>query len=331
MPLMDSPLQALILRARPDSVLCFADFMELALYHPEQGYYAKQRTRVGRSPDADFYTSVSLGPLYGQLIIEAFRSVLRGEPLDNYTLVELGTEPGQALFAEMDTPFGESLALPLGSDLLLPERAVVFANELLDAQSFHRLVFTGGHWRESGVKVSPEGLSECLLDTPTAEAAEIIARLPTAMPDGYRVDFPLRAEKLLDALCRQDWTGALIFMDYGMDWRQLVEATPQGTARAFHAHRQHNELLARPGEQDLTCHVCWDPLMDILSARGFANVAVEPQEHFLVTRAGDFLKNVIENKDTTDAERRAAVSLLHPGFFGRKFQALNGVRLRAWN
>lgn len=46
--------------------ISFARFMELALYHPDFGYYETGRAKVGRH--GDFYTSVSVGPLFGELL-----------------------------------------------------------------------------------------------------------------------------------------------------------------------------------------------------------------------------------------------------------------------
>ncbi|MBX3731029.1 MAG: SAM-dependent methyltransferase [Verrucomicrobiae bacterium] len=51
--------------ATAGGVLPFARFMEVALYAPELGYY-ERRTSPGRS--GDFYTSVSVGPLFGELL-----------------------------------------------------------------------------------------------------------------------------------------------------------------------------------------------------------------------------------------------------------------------
>ena len=48
----------------------FARFMELALYHPEHGYYEREADPVGRA--GDFYTSVSVGPLFGELLAWRF-------------------------------------------------------------------------------------------------------------------------------------------------------------------------------------------------------------------------------------------------------------------
>ena len=44
--------------------------MELALYCPEFGYYETQKDNVGRR--GDFFTSVSAGELFGQLLAFQF-------------------------------------------------------------------------------------------------------------------------------------------------------------------------------------------------------------------------------------------------------------------
>ena len=43
-----------------------AAFMELALYDPQFGYYARAARRSGRA--GDFFTSVDVGPLFGELL-----------------------------------------------------------------------------------------------------------------------------------------------------------------------------------------------------------------------------------------------------------------------
>src|SRR2546425_12621407 len=43
-----------------------AAFMDLALYHPDFGYYARAAQRSGRA--GDFFTSVDVGPVFGELL-----------------------------------------------------------------------------------------------------------------------------------------------------------------------------------------------------------------------------------------------------------------------
>src|SRR5450759_2114079 len=64
---MPSPLTSLILeRIRDTGPLTVAQYVDAALYHEEFGYYADARQRSGR--DGDFFTSVDLGPMFGELL-----------------------------------------------------------------------------------------------------------------------------------------------------------------------------------------------------------------------------------------------------------------------
>lgn len=76
-------------------VISFARFMELALYCPLCGYYEKKKDTPGRR--GDFYTSVSVGPLFGEMLAFQFTewfSTLRPQP-STLHLVEAGAHDGQ--------------------------------------------------------------------------------------------------------------------------------------------------------------------------------------------------------------------------------------------
>src|SRR5204862_8363536 len=63
--------------------------MELALYHPKHGYYASGRANIGRL--GDFFTSVSVGPLFGKLLAAQLVEIWEklGRPGD-FEIVEQG-------------------------------------------------------------------------------------------------------------------------------------------------------------------------------------------------------------------------------------------------
>ena len=63
---MNSLIEIIRDEAARRGVLPFARFMELALYQPGLGYYETQKFSPGRH--GDFYTSVSTGELFGQLL-----------------------------------------------------------------------------------------------------------------------------------------------------------------------------------------------------------------------------------------------------------------------
>jgi SAM-dependent MidA family methyltransferase len=75
-------------------VLPFDRFMELALYAPEAGYYELRQTPGRRG---DFYTSVSVGELFGQLLAFQFSLWLDSRPNEQgpWQIVEAGAHDGQ--------------------------------------------------------------------------------------------------------------------------------------------------------------------------------------------------------------------------------------------
>ena len=71
-----TPLGELISqRIRASGPISFAEFMELALYHPELGYYAREAQKTGRA--GDFFTSVDVGALFGELLARQFAEMWR--------------------------------------------------------------------------------------------------------------------------------------------------------------------------------------------------------------------------------------------------------------
>jgi len=380
--------------AGPEGAISFAHFMELALYHPDAGYYAQRRRRIGREPDTDFFTATSLGPVFGELVVAACLDLLGRHPPHEHTFVEVGAEisagimqsnsdptpplknhlvggvgaclqaippvqsrassllqlhgpdstsasAGAKALADMQDrlggvssptgsvltgvahPFAAAVTISLGQPLRFPARAIVFSNELFDAQPCHRLVRESDRWRESGVGLRDESLEEVLLPEFTPEVQAVLDRLPAAAPEGYRIDLPLAAAQLAARIAAQPWAGLFVAFDYGKSWRELAEDTPAGTVRAYFRHRQGNDLLARPGEQDLTCHVCWDWLSEALTAHGFAAPVLESQEAFFVHHSSTALSRLTAAEAGRFSGRKLGVmQLLHPGNMGQKFQVL---------
>src|SRR5439155_3439568 len=73
--------------------ISFARFMELALYHPTLGYYERNQRQIGRS--GDFYTSVSVGKLFGQLLGFQFARWIEGLRASRRQIVEAGAHDGR--------------------------------------------------------------------------------------------------------------------------------------------------------------------------------------------------------------------------------------------
>lgn len=298
--------------------LTFARFMELALYHPVTGYYRRDRPRVGRRRDADFYTATSLGTVFGELVAAASARLLGGRDPRAHTFVEIGAEPGGGVLEGVSHPFGAVRTCGAGDPLELEGDCVVFSNELFDAQPFTRTVFRQGRWREIGVAIDQDRLVE--IELPFEPGDDDAA-------EGYRFDRPLAAVSLAADIAKQPWRGLFVAFDYGKSLADLTQHTPGGTARAYFRHQMSEDLLSRPGEQDLTCHICWDWLRDALTRHGFPDPRLEFQETFLVRYALPALAAASEEESRgLSARKLALLQLLHPAGLGQKFQVLHALR-----
>ena len=151
--------------------ISFAWFMQQALYHPVRGYYSAGRCAIGRR--GDYYTNVSVGPLFGQLLAAQFAEIWeRLGKIDNFVLVEQGAHHGEfardvlesarkgwpdffaALRYRIIEPFPVLQLRQLQAlagfenkiqwrdsiDALEPFTGVHFSNELLDAMPVHLIV-----------------------------------------------------------------------------------------------------------------------------------------------------------------------------------------------
>ena len=148
--------------------------MELALYHPELGYYSRAARRSGR--DGDFFTSVDVGPLFGELIaaeLDEMWQVLRASGAGGFDLVEAGAGDGRLARDVLDAAARDHPDFYANVRLTLVERSpaardaqratlgphlerlvavredlppsvegVIYANELLDAFPVHVVTMT---------------------------------------------------------------------------------------------------------------------------------------------------------------------------------------------
>lgn len=233
----------------------FARFMELALYHPQFGYYMRSpepgTERIGWS--GDFYTSSDVHPILGQALARQARQIdaLLGHP-DPFTIVEMG--PGKGLLAkhiltacrEASDGFATRLRYVLierspamramqheqlrpwlhepGTvtwleDLtsLAPSSVVglLFSNELPDAFPVHRIQMVSGEVRELFVEIRNGRFVECLKPVSTPALHDYFKRLDLRLPDGYGTEINLPALAWMKQVAESLDRGVVITIDYG--------------------------------------------------------------------------------------------------------------------
>jgi SAM-dependent MidA family methyltransferase len=316
----------------------FARFMELALYDPQDGYYASGKARIGRG--GDFFTNVSVGPVYGELLAGQFREMsdLLGSPAD-FTIVEQGAgdgtlahdvlmsfknPPRYIIIEPFEFPRRRQAEKLAGLEVEwvsavdeLPEfRGVHFSNELFDALPFDIFEAEGGHWHE--LLVDFQNDSMVFKKSPASSGR-------TDLPDGFRIERRRGQAELLGSISARMSSGFLLAVDYGMGARAFLEPhRAQGTLACFSAHRRDTDPLENPGEKDITAHVDFSALaLNAVNAgfdlRGFAD-----QHHFIVGAAEELLAALDGHAPDAIAQKqlRALRMLMHPETMGTAFKAI---------
>lgn len=231
----------------------FHRFMDAALYHPEHGYYRRPRDPFGR--EGDFFTAEQLQPVFGILMAARIRSLYRemGEPAD-FTVVELG--PGRGEMAA----FVDNLRLvPPGGRLPERMRGVVFSNEFFDALPVHRVVWIAGEPRESRVGWR-EGRFVWVAGGPVSdEIREYVERYFPAGQERASAEVNLDALRWMERISRSLESGYVLTIDYGYTAAE-AKRFPDGTLMSYRRHTASEDVLADPGERDITAHVCFPAL-----------------------------------------------------------------------
>jgi SAM-dependent MidA family methyltransferase len=259
-----------------------AAFMDVALYHPELGYYARSVQRSGRA--GDFFTSVDVGPLFGELIakqIVEMAGILNSESgIQNWDMVEAGAGNGR-LAADVlramkrDSPDSyrrtrlhlvesspiaraaqpetlNTLADRLAScSPALPDsfEGVLLANELLDAMPVHQVVMRDRGLHEvyvenvNGVMRTVEG------PLSTARLGQYFTDLGITLEPGWRAEVSLAAIDWVRDAARRLRRGFVILIDYGHQASELYSLTHSaGTLTSFSRHTSAGPETTAPHE-----------------------------------------------------------------------------------
>ena len=331
-PISEKLIQKLRSAAGDKGVLNYRDFIQYALYDSECGYYCRDTQRVGRNEDSDFYTSQSLGKVFGALVVDAVQKLLeehtnQSVDLKDWTWVEVGYESDAGWWTDEECPFKDIIRIGPTDPINFSGQCVVFSNELFDAQPFHRLLYIEGQWKELGVDCQGPELKDSLLEELSEEVFSFRHQLPLETDEGYSLDLPLATRPLLHQLAHQSWNGLFVALDYGKTWPELARDFPQGTARAYYKHEQSSNLLKQPGLQDITCHICWDWLQEDLKEAGFQSCRLESQEAFFVKNAVRKIEQIVTAQaGQFDPQRQTLMHLIHPATMGQQFQVLSAYR-----
>jgi NADH dehydrogenase [ubiquinone] 1 alpha subcomplex assembly factor 7 len=320
-----------------------ARFMELALGHPEHGYY-RRRDPLGRA--GDFVTAPEISQAFGEIIglwlAQAWSDLGRPAPV---ALVELGPGRGSLLadllratakvpgfhaalalhLVECSPPLRQLQAARLAGvearwhdrlDDVPPGPLLLVANEFLDALPVQQLVRTPDGWHERVIGLGQAG---------ALEFQESHASSPLGAPEAATGEIaevsPARAALAQQIGARIATAGGLaLLIDYGA-W---AEGPTGDTLQAVRGHAACDPL-ASPGEADLSAQVDFRALAAAAAAGGAAVYGPVPQGTFL--RAFGIEARMLQLLERAPPEQRRPLRaglfrLIDPSAMGEAFKVL---------
>lgn len=322
--------------------ITFAKFMELALYHPQFGYYATPSSIIGAQ--GDFVTSPHMGRDFGEVVAEQFVDMWEalGRP-ERFDLVEMGAgqglvagdaiahiqshypscfaalnyiivEKSAALRAEQQKRLShwnqQGIAVSwMELDAIAPQSITgcAFSNELVDAFPVHWVELHDQKLQEIYVTHSESGFSSELAELSTPELESYFDQIDIDLsdyPNGYRTEVNLAALDWIEQTSSKLERSYLLTIDYGYTaQRYYSPARTEGTLQCYYKHSHHSDPFIHIGEQDITAHVDFTALEKQGSEVGLQQLGFTQQGLFLMALGlGDRLNQLSQINSTKAAK-----------------------------
>ena len=330
--------------------------MEMALYQPGLGYYSSGLQKFGAS--GDFVTAPEVSPVFSSCLARQVAQVI--EHLGSADILEFGAGSG-VMAADMLLELERLNALPVryyivelsaglrerqlqtisskGAHLTnrvhwldaLPQRpikAVVVANEVLDAMPVECFRINQADVEQLCVQVEDEHLQACYRPADAGmvrRIRDIEHRRQQPFANGYCSEYnpALRAwfsgiDAALDA-------GAVLLIDYGYPLQEYYLAErDKGTLMCHYQHRAHADPLWYPGLQDITAFVDFSSVAGAAVDAGFELSGYTSQAMFLMGCGLEQVHRSLQEDDTRQqlllAQQIKTLTL--PSEMGERFKAM---------
>lgn len=342
-----------VIAASPAKMISYDKYMELALYHPSEGYYIKNRQKIGKG--GDFYTTSNVSDVFGKLIGKWFARNIGSLGLPP-SICEIGAGNGRFARAFIlgwnelsdlaltyyiieESPYHRNLQseelsgldnvhvvyAPNFADSGMRE-GLVFSNELFDAFPVHVIEKRGGVIQEVFIAFENERFIEKLIPVENEKINAFMYEQNLDLNEGQRMEIPLAMEPFIKSITETLSKGMMVTVDYGYTKEQWMEPSRRkGSLRGYYQHQMHHDVLQMPGEMDITSHVHFDALISQGNKHGLSFLRKMRQDEFLLSIGilDELEKHNDPNPFSEISKRNRAIrSLILPGSISQSFDVI---------
>ena len=286
--------------------ITFAEFMDVALFHPDGGYYVNASAS---GPNCDYYTSPRAHPAFAASI--AIQLIKMWEFLKcptRFHVVEIGA--GNGILAEDITRYSKNLSRKFSKSLhylaidrsgvqnneettdydriissKIPVRDMVgclISNELLDSFPVHRFQVKNGSIKEIYVTLRNDKFTEILSSPSTPLIEQKIINLGYTLPNRYTGEVNLNLGPWISDVYNSLTKGFVITIDYGHLSKILYSPMKTvGTLDTYFRNTRSLNIYENIGKQDITAHVDFSSLIFEGEAVGFKTLKFSTQSEYL--------------------------------------------------
>lgn len=335
--------------------ISFADFMDLALYHPECGYYQK-------SASDDYYTSAEVHSIFAELLAHFFYQQWKNhfKKEKEFHLVELGCGDGKLaqrillwfalrapdLFSKLRyTGIEKSQARKREAEKILQNwrekieihenfsfsdnfiNGIVFSNEFFDALPFHRVTMKSGKLKEIFVA----GNFEEVFRKPRPEVQKYFEWLKIFPQEETLAEAHPLLRDWMRKIAKSLRRGMVLTIDYGFEAEELYsEIRREGTALCHFQHQTNRNFYENIGSQDITAHVNFTALLKEAEGWGLRSLPLQTQSQFLLENGLEEMLKAMQKEKTAKEQIKlssAIKSLIHPEGMGSTFKVLLQLKI----
>jgi SAM-dependent MidA family methyltransferase len=349
---MEALIKSIILK-NDRKAISYDEFINLALYYPDKGYYQLELSPFGK--DGDFYTSSFVHHVFAEVMANYFITISKEQKIP-LQILELGS--GNGRFAKQLLTYfhqhgvndivyyfveqNNRRRMASQEELLNYKNVqgykslqdfrlehgtfegIIFSNEFLDAMPVKVIETSNNKVYEIKVSLDDQGKFIEKMEPCPNHIIEWLKGYNVSLIDGHRLEIPFYMEDLYQQIHSFFQKGIIVTIDYGYyeeEWKD--PRLKSGSLRGYYKHQQYNNVLTHVGLMDITHHVNWNLWEKVGQRYGINKFNLYTQHDFLI-QAG-ILNYLQENRSGSyfsqeSKKNRAIQTLISGDFMGRMFQ-----------